>query len=160
MISQVDPYFKLEKLRVYINNWIDKYPKWCNSYNFEQFFYRKYPESIPGTPEFYKVIATHCYYCNRSFERDTKNFCATIDHFEPKSLGQTTKYVIACIDCNTRKGNMSPEILLSRFGYAHLRGLPLWGYQGKKLKFIYTQIQKINNDRLYNMGPSVYYIKR
>jgi hypothetical protein len=56
-----------------------------------------------------------CSYCYKEVTHTTGN----IDHIIPKSLGGATSFencVCSCIDCNTRKGNLSPsEALVAGF---------------------------------------------
>jgi hypothetical protein len=157
MISDANPIDRLKALSVYMNRWIDEWPK--PRYNFDDFVRKKFPQIIPGTVAHARSIATHCFYCNRKFTTE-KSFMASIDHYVPQSEGQTDKYVICCVDCNGRKGDTAPNVLVSKMTNMHLRGKEMWGYHGKKLKFIAGQIQKITNDRLYNIGPKIYYFKR
>jgi len=157
MISEANPIDRLQALSAFMNRWIDEWPR--PRYNFDDYVHKKWPQIIPGTIAHAKVRATHCFYCNRQFTEE-KNFQASIDHYFPQSLGQTERYVICCVDCNTRKSDTTPNELISQMTNAHLRGKVMWGYHGKKLKFIYKQIQTITNDMLYNMGPRIYYLKR
>jgi len=162
MISQADPIDRLNVLSIYMNRWIDEWPK--PKYRFNEFFKNKYPQFIPGTVENARMIATHCFYCNSMLVKNNGQGNhpnrASIDHYLPQSKGKTERYVICCAQCNTNKGNVSPSVLVSRITQAHLKGNAMWGFHGKKLKFIADQIQKITNDMLYNMGPRIYYFKR
>lgn len=137
--------------------WVDNYPT-C-AWSFETYMRKRYSHVIPGTIEYAKKAATHCFYCNRQFTAE-KSFKASVDHYQPQSLGNTERFVICCVDCNNRKADMAPDVLVSKMTNAHLRGKEMWGYHGKKLKFIAKQIQTITNDMLYNMGPRIYYLKR
>ena len=83
----------------------------------------------------------------------------TVDHFVPKSIWETEKYVICCYDCNQRKSNQTAEHLLNHMIKASLKGKSFWGYSGKQLNFIKGQMEKIVNDTLHNTGPRVYYFK-
>jgi hypothetical protein len=157
MITQADPVDRLKALSAYMNRWIDEWPK--PRYNFEDFVHKKFPQIIPGTIAHTKSLATHCFYCNRQFTAD-KSFIASVDHYLPQSEGQTERFVICCVDCNSRKSNIMPDVLVTKMTQATLKGREMWGYHGKKLKFIAGQIQKITNDMLYNMGPKIYYFKR
>ncbi len=50
----------------------------------------------------------HCQYCNKKLNEKS----ATIDHIVPRSKGGTDTWentVCACIACNSRKGNRTPE---------------------------------------------------
>jgi 5-methylcytosine-specific restriction endonuclease McrA len=156
-IEKVDPMIRLEVLKKYIGYRIDRFPT-C-TLTFEKYFHQKFRHLIPGTVDHAKAVATHCFYCNRLYTSE-KSFQASVDHYLPQSVGQTKRYVICCVDCNNRKGNTIPEALVTQLVNAHLRGKVMWGYHGKKLKFIYKQIQTITNDMLYGMGPRIYYIKR
>lgn len=159
MIAEVDPLLRLEILGTYMNYWVDNFPN--NKYTFHQYFKRKYPHLIPGTVDHAKEIATHCYYCNVKLSPGHSNpNRSSIDHYLPKSVGKTERYVICCAHCNTKKGSMTPDELVSRFTNAHLKSREMWGFHGKKLKQIAEQIQVIANDILYNMGPKIYYVKR
>lgn len=157
MISAADPIQRLNALSAYMNRWVDEWPK--PRYNFEDFVYNKFPQIIPGTIAHARTIATHCFYCNRQFTPE-KSFMASVDHYLPQSEGMTEKFVICCVDCNSRKSNIMPDTLVSKMTRTALKGGQMWGYHGKKLKFIAGQIQKITNDMLYNMGPKIYYFKR
>lgn len=162
MISQADPIQRLAALSAYMNRWIDEWPK--PKYKFKEFIKHKYAHIIPGTIEHARALATHCFYCNvklvKGDNAGSSPNRASIDHYLPQSKGKTERFVICCAQCNTRKGDVSPNALVSRITQAHLNGNSMWGYHGKKLKFIAGQIQKITNDMLYNMGPKIYYFKR
>ena len=157
MISQADPFERLKALSAYMDRWVNEWPK--PKLSFTEFVWRKFPHIIPGTVDHAKRIATHCFYCNRQYTAE-KNFQASVDHYLPQSLGATEKYVICCVDCNGRKGATPPDLLVSQMTNAQLRGNTMWGYHGKKLKFIAKQIHTITNDMIYNMGPKIYYFKR
>lgn len=156
-IALVDPLTRLEVLKSYMEYWVRHYPR--INIDFDGFFFRKYSRLIPGTPAHAKTLATHCYYCNRKFTAE-RSFKASVDHWLPQCQGNTEKYVICCVDCNGRKGCTPPDVLVSQMINAHLRGKQLWGYHGKKLKYIAKQVQTVANDVLYNRGPRVYYCKR
>lgn len=158
MISQVDPLVRLELLREYMIYWINRYP--VKTKKFYEYLHDEYSHLIPGTVENAKSIATHCFYCNRKFQDEIRIYKRSIDHFIPKAIGPTSKFVICCADCNNRKGSDPPDVILSILIKANLRGAQYWGYQGKKLKFIMNQFQTISNDILYNTGPRIYYFKR
>lgn len=162
MISQACPFERLKALSVYMDRWVDEWPN--PKYKFNEFLKKKYAHIIPGTIEHARAIATHCFYCNTVLIKGNSGGNspnrASIDHYLPQSKGKTEKYVICCAQCNTRKGNVEPNALVSRITQAHLKGNAMWGFHGKKLKFIADQIQKITNDMLYNMGPKIYYFKR
>lgn len=155
--SLVDPLTRLNILKIYMAFWIDRYPRCV--WSFETFMERRYRHVIPGTIQHARSVATHCFYCNRKFTNE-KNFKASIDHYLPQSIGNTERYVICCVDCNSRKSDTSPEALISMFTNAYLRNKIMWGYHGKKLRYITQQIQKITHEMLYNIGPSIYYVKR
>jgi hypothetical protein len=162
MTSEANPADRLMALSAYMERWIDEWPN--PKYKFNDFFKKKYPHLNPGTIEHARAIATHCFYCNAILVKGDDK-CghpkrSSIDHYLPQSKGKTERYVICCAQCNTNKGNVSPDRLVSRITQAHLKGNAMWGFHGKKLKFIAEQIQKITNDMLYNMGPKVYYFKR
>lgn len=161
-VSNANPTERLKVLSVYMNRWVEEWPK--PKYSFHDFFYRKYQHLIPGTIEYAKTIATHCFYCNEKLVRGDNEGNhprrASIDHYLPQSKGKTERYVICCAQCNSNKGSVSPAALVSKITQAHLRGNTMWGFHGKKLKSIADQIQKITNDMLYNMGPKIYYFKR
>ena len=162
MIKDADPIQRLNALSIYMNRWINEWPK--PTYRFNEFFKNKFPHLIPGTVEHAREIATHCFYCNTKLihrnSAGNHGQRSSIDHYLPRSKGKTEKYVICCAHCNTSKGNVAPEKLISRITQAHLKGNAMWGFHGARLKFIAEQIQKITNDRLYNMGPRIYYFKR
>lgn len=162
MIKHADPIERLKVLSIFMNRWIDEWPK--PRYKFCEFIKHKYPQIIPGTVEHARALATHCFYCNIKLVKGNVTgdhpHRSSIDHYLPQSKGKTEKYVICCAQCNTNKGNVSPDALVSRITKAHLKGNTMWGFHGKKLKFIADQIQKITNDMLYNMGPKIYYFKR
>jgi hypothetical protein len=156
-ITLIDPVVRLKILSKYMSFWITNYPTCV--WSFETYIRNRYSHLIPGTIEHAKCIATHCYYCNRMFSTE-KTFRASVDHYLPQSLGITDRYVICCVDCNNRKADTPPSVLVSQFTNAYLKGKQLWGYHGKKLRFISNQIQTITNDMLYNRGPKIYYFKR
>lgn len=158
MISLLDPIVRLNLLKEYIYRRVDRYP--LPTAGFECFLHHRYGYLIPGTAAYIKRIATHCFYCNRVFDNSSKNFKATVDHYLPKSLGETEKFVICCADCNNRKGNISPIALVEKMTKAHLRGGHVWGHHGKKLKYIAMQLQRITNDILFDTGPRTYFFKR
>lgn len=157
MIAIIDPSVRLTILSEYMAWWVNKWP--YITLTFEQFFKRNYPEVIPGTVEHARAIATHCYYCDDKFTNEIKK-CRTIDHYEPSSRFKTERFVISCYSCNGNKGDTDPRKLVSDMTSAELKGRTMWGHHGKKLKHIAHQIQTITNDRLYNMGPRIYYIKK
>src|SRR5687767_2764500 len=99
-----------------MDRWIDEWPK--PKYKFNDFFKKKYPHLIPGTIEHARAIATHCFYCNSKLEKRVVKGDhpkrSSIDHYQPQSKGKTEKYVICCAECNSNKGNVSPEKLVSR----------------------------------------------
>jgi hypothetical protein len=156
-IQLIDPLVRLEVLEKYMEYWVNNYPKPVQT--FDEYFRKKFKYLIPGTIDHAKRIATHCFYCNRKYTTE-KSFVASVDHYLPRSIGQTERYVICCVDCNNRKADTTPEELVRQMVNAHLREKTMWGYHGKKLKFIYKQIQTITNDMLYGLGPRIYYIKR
>lgn len=167
-MSEVDPFIRLDALKVYMNRWINEWPRSkCRSYYtdyFGDFFNKKYGHHIPGTLENAKFIATHCYYCDiklidgRTNDADPRR--SSVDHYYPKSRGKTEKFVICCADCNTKKANVPPKELTSMIFRATMRGYSVWGFHTKKLEKILTQIQKVNTDMLHNTGPKIYYIKK
>lgn len=69
-----------------------------------------------------KAIATHCFYCERSFEEITKNYIyakviKTIDHFYPLShngKNHNCNKVICCFLCNQFKGSTKPAVLIEK----------------------------------------------
>lgn len=157
----IDPFIRLDLLKTYMSRFIDLYPY---KYSFGEFIRKYYPHVIPDTPEYYKELATHCYYCNCKLVNGATNFDhpkrSSIDHYQPRSKGKTDRYVICCAECNTKKGNIEPNYLVSKITKTHLKGQTMWGFHGNKLKFIADQIQTITNDMLYNTGPRIYYFKR
>jgi hypothetical protein len=161
-VSNANPMERLKALTVYMNRWVDEWPK--PKYNFHDFFYKKYQHVIPGTVDYAKAIATHCFYCNAKLKRGDNNGNhpnrASIDHYLPQSKGKTERFVICCAQCNTNKGDVSPKNLVSKITKASLQGKIMWGFHGRKLQSIAEQIQKITNDMLYNIGPKIYYFKR
>lgn len=160
-IKLIDPFIRLELLQVYMSRFIDLYPY---KYSFGDFIHKYYPQVIPDTPEYFKDQATHCYYCDTKLVPGGNNFDhpkrSSIDHYQPRSKGKTDRYVICCAECNTKKGCVSPESLVSKMTSASLKGKTVWGFHGKKLQHITGQIQTITNDILFNIGPRIYYIKR
>lgn len=158
MISEIDPFIRLVLLSKYMDYWLKYWPS--VNYNFEQWIKNKHPEVIPGTVNYIKSIATHCYYCNRRYDKQVEAFKASTDHWTPKSKGQTEKFVICCVDCNGRKGDLSPIDLISQFTKACMKNQVMWGYHGKKLTFIAKQLQTVTNDIIYGIGPRIYYFKR
>lgn len=157
MVAFVDPIVRLSALNEYMAWWISKWP--YVTLTFDQYFKRHYPEVIPGTVEYARDIATHCFYCDDLFTRELRK-SKTIDHYEPSSKFKTERFVISCFDCNNNKKDTDPRTLVSQMTNAELKGRTMWGRHGKKLKYIAGQIQKITNDRIYNMGPKIYYIKK
>ncbi len=161
-VSLVAPEKRLDILKEYMAKWIDEWPRPKQS--FYDFFKRRYNHLIPGTVDHAKNIATHCFYCDTKLikgnsDGDLPNR-SSIDHYLPQSIGKTERIVICCAKCNTSKGSVRPEKLVSMIIKAHLTGKTMWDYHGKTLKRISDQIQKITNDMLYNMGPKIYYIKK
>lgn len=64
-----------------------------------------------------------CHYCNRRTKSPGHHNCgpaaATLDHVLPVALGGTAdpvNLVVACLSCNSAKGDMHPAEWLSRFG--------------------------------------------
>jgi hypothetical protein len=162
MISQADPFDRLKALSVYMNRWVEEWPK--PKYRFNEFVRRKFPHIIPGTVEHARAIATHCFYCNAKLVKVNGKGDhpkrSSIDHYLPQSKGKTERYVICCAECNTKKGCTDPKALVSRMISASLKGNAMWGFHGNKLQRIADQIQKITSDMLYNIGPKIYYFKR
>jgi hypothetical protein len=159
-ISMADPFEKLAALSAYMNRFIDEWPK--KQPTFYRYVKKKCPEIIPGTKEYYKKKATHCYLCKEKLKRGTAFWdpkAATTDHWIPKSKGDTEVYVICCYECNTRKGDIEPAELRRRIIKAIFTGKPMWGYNLRKLVTISDQIEIITNDIIYKTGPEVYYIQ-
>jgi len=158
MISLADPMLRLRVLQKYMRYYIDNWPD--ASVSFDRFFKDRFPELIPGTKEHCRSIATHCYYCYAELSRTGvyNNQTATIDHFEPKSKSHTQKFVISCAHCNVSKGDTHPDTLVRKFVNAEIKGLSVWGFSGKKLKSVSERVQAINNDRLWKMGPNIYFV--
>lgn len=161
-VSQVDPLVRLNALQEWMNRWIDSWP--IKTESFHKYFKEKYSYLIPGTIDYAKAIATHCFYCDEKMANGRVEFGnpmrSSIDHYEPRARGKTERYVICCARCNTNKGSTSPEKLVSVIIRTTLIGKTMWGFHGEKLKHVADQIQKITNDMLYNMGPRIYYIKK
>lgn len=162
MIYKVDPALRLQALQAYMAKWVDEWPRCVISFN--EFFKKRYGHLIPGTLEHAKYIATHCFYCNSKLVRGDSNGDhpkrSSIDHYLPKSKGNTERFVICCAECNSNKGSSSPEALVSKITKVNLKGGTMWGVHGNKLMFIAEQIQKITSDMLFNTGPRIYYFKR
>lgn len=160
MISKVSPFTRLQILEKYMRYYVDWWP--TITMTFDEFFQQRHPELIPGTKEYARSIATHCYYCHVELSKDgTYNSnTATIDHFEPRSKSRTQKFVICCVHCNESKGDIHPEALVRLFVNSEIRGRSVWGFSGKKLRNISERVQAINNDRLWKTGPNIYYVKR
>lgn len=161
MVSEMDPFLRLELLRDYMNRWIDEWPLYKKT--FTEWLKRYHEDKIPGTKAYYMTIATHCYYCDSKFPKvhlsgDPQR--KTIDHWHPKSLGGTERYVICCNLCNTKKGAKPPNQLVAEITRHLLRGRTMWGFHTKRLEMMAKQITTVSHDVLYNMGPRVYYIQR
>jgi hypothetical protein len=156
-IPQCDPEERLKALQRYMEMYIDMWPR--ATWTFNDFLLKRFRKIIPGSVEYYRSIATHCFYCNRKYTNE-EAFKKTVDHWEPKSGGSTEKFVICCFDCNQRKGNNSPVKLLTQFLRASIQAKSMWGYHGKKLTFIAGQLEIVTHDSIYNTGPTVYYFKR
>lgn len=160
MIQQVNPLIRLQVLQKYMAFYVQWWPSITTT--FEQFFQERHPELIPGTKEHAKTIATHCYYCHVALSKTGiyNNQTPTIDHFEPKSKSRTQKFVIYCAHCNQSKGKIHPDTLARQFVNAEIKGLSVWGFSGKKLRSVSERVQAINNDRLWKMGPNIYFIQK
>lgn len=156
LLKNVNPALRLSLLHAYICWRIDRWPK--NVVDFEHWFVQHHAKLIPGTIEHARYVATRCYYCNEPFTSE-KLRVPTWDHHHPKSEGHTDKHVICCFDCNNRKANIMPEVLLSKLSSAITYNKQYWGYSGKKLKFIYGQFERIFRDQLNGTGPAIYYFK-
>lgn len=56
----------------------------------------------------YKLYGQNCQYCGKNFRTEE----LTIDHVLPRSQGGKTSWencVLACVDCNSKKANRTPE---------------------------------------------------
>jgi hypothetical protein len=156
LVHNVKPALRLQLLHAYICWRIDQWPQ--KVVIFEDWFVQRFSHLIPGTIEHARKVATRCFYCNSEFTTD-KLRIPTSDHYDPKSKGFTDKYVICCFDCNNRKANINPEVLLSKMSSAIAYNKEMWGYTGKKLRFIHGQFDKVFKDRINGTGPVIYYFK-
>lgn len=159
-VALMDPFRRLQILSEYMVVFIDEWPLY--KYSFNDYIHRYHSHEIPDTPDYYKVNATHCFYCNDRLIDSRKNYGdvkrATVDHYQPKSKEKTTRYVICCAECNCKKDSIMPDQVVSKLTLAMIRGRPYMGFTGDKLKHVMNQFQIISNDLLYNTGPRVYYI--
>jgi len=155
---QIDPFLRLQILKEYIFRFIDDGYK----YSFNEFIHKEYPHEIPSTPEYFKVRATNCYYCDCKLVDGRKHHGhpkrATIDHYEPRSRGKTDRYVICCSECNEKKADMLPEHVAQILNRAAMRGRHAWGFSGPKLNFIAARFQQITNDIIWGTGGPIYFI--
>lgn len=159
MIALIDPILRLNHLGYYMSWWIDHWPR--PIWTFDQWLQKSHPQIIPGTLEYARAQATHCFYCGTRFSRVANDSAApSIDHYQPKSRGTTGKYVICCRGCNSYKDNLTPIKYLRSIAIAHLREQKIFGLMGKKRTFAFKQVQLISNDLLYNTGPKIYYIRK
>jgi len=158
LLRNVNPVVRLRLLHAYICWRVDQWPK--RVINFEKWFVQHHAKLIPGTIDHARYVATHCFYCNEKLVIDSKLRNPTWDHHHPKSEGHTEKHVICCFDCNNRKANIMPEVLMSKLSSAIAYNKEIWGYSGKKLKFIHGQFEKIFRDQVNGTGPTIYYFKR
>jgi hypothetical protein len=156
LLKNVNPVVRLSLLHAYICWRVDQWPK--KVIDFEKWFVQRHGDIIPGTILHAKTLATHCFYCNSQFEPNMLRG-ATWDHHHPKSEGHTDKHVICCFDCNNRKANIMPEVLMSKLNSAVTYNKTFWGYSGKKLKFIHGQFEQIFKDQVNGTGPAIYYFK-
>lgn len=159
----IDPIFKLELLRDYMEWRIDNHPinngqfiyhfhVWVKSYK------RKY---FPNTPLFIREIATHCYYCGKPMG-EVGRF--TIDHFDPVSNsdridGKGRIRVICCKKCNGRKTNLHPADYMRRLDIAVMSGGTFKGNSKSETKRINSQVRKIMDDIINNRAKICYYIR-
>jgi len=152
---------KLELLKEYMNWWIRCYPTMKDK-DFEWWASQRTPELIEGTPEYYRMIATNCFYCGKEMKPNT----ATIDHFIPKAKGgsdDTTKnrFVICCNACNNAKAAMKPESFLKKIKIALNTGAQVGIIEQKRLKKVYDNLSKVINEFKMNIKNPVYYcVKR
>lgn len=156
-MTAINPIVKLEILKDYMNYWIKVWPK--NHLTFDRFLLNRHPELIAGTPEYYREIATHCYYCDQHMKPDGKH-APTIDHYLPLSLGETDIFVICCFTCNNLKSNTHPKKFTEMIAQANLKGREVFGLSGNKLKTAFQRTQIIVSESLYNIETKIYYIKK
>jgi hypothetical protein len=148
---------KLTLLRDYMDWWITRYPtmKWMN---FEEWAKERHPRVVEGTPEYYKSIATNCYYCGKEMKPGT----ATVDHFIPRFHGGNddltqNRYVICCQYCNSTKGALKPEKFLKVIGRALNTGRTVGAIEPKRLKKVYDNLSRVINEFEYKVKNPVYY---
>lgn len=164
-IALADPFKRLAALNEYMGLWVDSWPE-KPARSFRRYLGTRYPEIIPGTHAYYRAVATNCYYCNDKLvaplpfnENQTNPKLATIDHWHPKSKGDTQRVVVCCSECNNKKADTDPEELRRHVIRAIFRGRQMWGFDLRKLVFLRTRIEDITNHILYNTGPKVFYIQ-
>lgn len=148
---------KLEALRHYMNLWIDRYPRNVTM-SFESYCAQYYPQMVEGTPEYFRRIATNCYYCNKEMRPGT----ATIDHFIPKSKGggdnlYYNRYVICCKECNQAKAAMRPEMFLKQLRRVLIFGGTIGYIERKRLQRVFDNLSQVINEVGLKIQNPIYY---
>lgn len=152
-----DPLKKLELLREYTSNRIDKIP--YPYYSFRKWMKLYYPCYVFGTMAYVKLISTHCFYCNNYFKEDK-----TIDHFYPKSKvpdgSYEGVYVICCKRCNKIKADIHPNIWIRKMTVANMTGSRVNNLSKREVGLMAKSVNVIFNDALFNNARKVYYINK
>jgi 5-methylcytosine-specific restriction endonuclease McrA len=81
-----------------------------------------------------------CAYCYKEVTHTTGN----IDHIIPKSLGGATSFencICSCIDCNTKKANLSPSEAIAKGFKLHYK--PRQISNSEKLEILIKSVTKV-----------------
>lgn len=151
----MQPERKIHLLRAWLYEKIDHWPKPFIS--FDRWLTQNFPREIPGTPQYVKRFATHCFYCNRKFGGKINK---TIDHWIPKSKlsdEDRNRYAICCEQCNSAKANNKPEVIIRNCTRAINRDERAFGLHGRRLRIFYKRMTEIFNDNIYDVSQRVYY---
>lgn len=148
---------KLEALKHYMGLWVDHYP--INDHmSFEGYCNKYYPQMVEGTPEYFRRIATNCYYCNKEMKAGE----ATIDHFIPKAKGggddlQYNRYVICCKVCNGAKAAVHPLKFQRQLRQAITFGYKVGAIEKKRLQRVYENLSQIITEMQLGIKTPIYH---
>jgi hypothetical protein len=160
MLPPINHIKKLDILASYISKRIDSPSE--RYVSFDVFLETRYPQFIQGSPYYYRDLSTHCYYCDKRFNKD---YYATVDHFFPQSKNGGRSiykdvFVICCNHCNVAKGCRTPEWFIDMITRANIKGRSLNGFDSKDLGVICNNVNKISNEARLGVGKNIYFKRK
>lgn len=166
----IDPIFKLELLKEYIDWRVENHPVNNGQYihSFRRWIRSKKQKYNINSPECKRILATHCYYCDRPLNTAFKNNGGkkpSIDHFKPLSKRDNFEAmnmirVICCQNCNSRKTDIHPAEYARTLTLCVMEGVPFKRYTLWETKTVSQRVNGIISDLMNGNHKLCYYTRK